>query len=412
MSSASAAKDTTNLYGAGRVNVIVQELNEFGLSQKESQLYAYLLKYGPKRAGDLARSLKTYRLDVYRVLTNLIRKEFVTKEIASPAVYTAVDLAEGLETLLASRLGELSQLESIKSSLLRLVSSSQAFAARELLTSKTLANNSEFIEQLSTLGLSQKESQLYAYLLKYGPKRAGDLARSLETYRGYVYRRCARLADQGVIEKSTDGSACYAPVELRKVLNAALRDRKQEFRRLQKLKHTLVERSTILNGEPDGFSTSKVLGTVGEVIPAISQLINSAETSIVFAAQPGFTLISMGGFLRHLTCAVGRDVRVRGVLDISLQNIVVGHGYVRSGVELRHVHPYRGSTMVVADGTQSVNVIHSDMKGAFSLDEKMTATWDNSPAEAEFLSSAFEMTWKRAAGAEERINELLEQCHN
>ena len=87
--------------------------------------------------------------------------------------------------------------------------------------------------------------------------------------------------------------------------------------------HT-IERSAVLNGEPDEFSTSKILGTVGEIIPAIAKLINSAETSIVFAAQPGFSLISMGRFLRHLACAVGLDVRVRGVLDISLQNIVAG----------------------------------------------------------------------------------------
>lgn len=34
---------------------------------------------------------------------------------------------------------------------------------------------------LSELGLGEKEAQLYVHLLKYGPKRAGDLARSLET---------------------------------------------------------------------------------------------------------------------------------------------------------------------------------------------------------------------------------------
>jgi sugar-specific transcriptional regulator TrmB len=266
---------------------------------------------------------------------------------------------------------------------------------------------SVIVKELDEFGLSEKESQLYAYLLKYGPKRAGDLARSLETYRGYVYRRCARLLDQGMIEKSTDGSACYAAVELDKVLRSALTDRKQELRRLQKLKHRLIERSNVLNGELDGFLASKILQTVGEVIPAISQLINSAETSIVFAAQPEFTLISMGGFLRHLTCAVGRDVRVRGVLDISLQNLVAGQGYARSGVQLRHVHPYHGLTMVVADGAQSVNLIQADTTGAFSLDAKVTATWSNSPAEADFLMSVFETTWTKASDAEKRINELF-----
>ena len=39
----------------------IKLLSEFGLDEKEAQLYVHLLKYGPKRAGDLARFLKTYR---------------------------------------------------------------------------------------------------------------------------------------------------------------------------------------------------------------------------------------------------------------------------------------------------------------------------------------------------------------
>ena len=46
----------------------IKLLSEFGLSEKEAQLYVHLLKSGPKRAGDLARSLGTYRLQVYRKL--------------------------------------------------------------------------------------------------------------------------------------------------------------------------------------------------------------------------------------------------------------------------------------------------------------------------------------------------------
>jgi hypothetical protein len=39
-----------------------------------------------------------------------------------------------------------------------------------------------------------------------------------------------------------------------------------------------------------------MLKTVGELVDAISQLINSAETSVVFVAHPQFNLITMGGF--------------------------------------------------------------------------------------------------------------------
>src|SRR5659263_131777 len=60
--------------GKPRTNVtesIIKMLDDFGLNEKEAQLYVHLLRYGPKRAGDLARSLKTYRLEVYRKLTSL-----------------------------------------------------------------------------------------------------------------------------------------------------------------------------------------------------------------------------------------------------------------------------------------------------------------------------------------------------
>ncbi|MEI7826329.1 MAG: helix-turn-helix domain-containing protein, partial [Euryarchaeota archaeon] len=60
---------------ASRVNdieLIIKRLNEFGLSEKDAQLYVHLLKYGPKRAVDLARSLKTYSEDVNRRCARLI----------------------------------------------------------------------------------------------------------------------------------------------------------------------------------------------------------------------------------------------------------------------------------------------------------------------------------------------------
>jgi len=78
------------------------------------------------------------------------------------------------------------------------------------------------------------------HLLKYGPKRAGDLARSLKTYREDAYRRCARLIDADMIVKSERDSSRYAPVDLDEVLDDALMSRQRELRRLQRVKHELV----------------------------------------------------------------------------------------------------------------------------------------------------------------------------
>src|SRR5208337_2718086 len=103
----------------------IKLLSEFGLGEKEAQVYMHLFKYGPKRAGDLARSLKTYRLQVYRKLASLADKTMVTAKRESPAVYTAMDLDDALDAVLLPRQRELRRMEGIKRELIVLANSTQ-----------------------------------------------------------------------------------------------------------------------------------------------------------------------------------------------------------------------------------------------------------------------------------------------
>jgi sugar-specific transcriptional regulator TrmB len=215
-----------------------------------------------------------------------------------------------------------------------------------------------------------------------------------------------------MIVKGVENKAPYAPVELDQALDGTLRARQNELRRLERAKQELIEETNaILNRGPSSAPAFKMLNTVGEVVTALSQLINSAETSIIFAAQQRFSPLSMGGFSDHLKCAIGRDVRVRGVLDISPRNLSAAREFLGCSVELRHADQYRGMTMVVADGKRSVSLIYADLKTAFSLDENIAALWSESVAQAEFLTSAFDMAWEQASVAEERVDQLLKSEH-
>ena len=78
----------------------ITRLIGFGLSEKEAQLYLHVLKYGPRPPSLLAKSLKTYREDVYRTLTSLIDKGMVNPSLETPTVYAAVDLEVALDTAL------------------------------------------------------------------------------------------------------------------------------------------------------------------------------------------------------------------------------------------------------------------------------------------------------------------------
>jgi sugar-specific transcriptional regulator TrmB len=92
----------------------ITKLIGFGLSEKEAQFYLHLLKYGPKPPSLLAKSLKTYREDVYRTLTDLIDKGMVKSSLETPTVYAAVDLDIALENAFKKRESELHELEKRK----------------------------------------------------------------------------------------------------------------------------------------------------------------------------------------------------------------------------------------------------------------------------------------------------------
>ncbi|HYA33147.1 MAG TPA: helix-turn-helix domain-containing protein [Candidatus Bathyarchaeia archaeon] len=388
----------------------VKLLSDFGLGEKEAQLYVHLLKYGPKRASDLARSLKTYRLNVYRKLAALVDKNLVSARRESPCVYTAASLDDALNTMLLPRQRELARMEEIKKELIVRAKGAPLLASDETSVSKilTIDNEQALTKLLSDFGLGEKEAQLYVHLLKYGPKRATDLARSLKTYREDAYRRCAKLIDIGMITKSKADSSRYVPISLNEALDAALLAHHKKLDPLRETKQEVIEPAQN-SLEAAASQMFKMLTTVGEVVSAISHLINTAEASIAFVAHPHFKLMSMGGFVNHYRSAVQRGVRVRGVLPCSANNVSAVRQYLNSGVELRLQDEYRGITTLVADEKRSVSVIHANLKAMLSLDEPVAALWSDSSEQAEFLMSAFDFAWKQAVPAEQRIDELLKE---
>ena len=79
---------------------LITRLISLGLNEKEAYFYLHLLKYGPKSISVIAESLKTYREDVYRMLTSLIDKGMVSASLESPTVYAAMDLDIALASAL------------------------------------------------------------------------------------------------------------------------------------------------------------------------------------------------------------------------------------------------------------------------------------------------------------------------
>ncbi|HYA61309.1 MAG TPA: helix-turn-helix domain-containing protein [Candidatus Acidoferrum sp.] len=87
------------------------------LNEKEAQLYFHLFKYGSKSLSMLAKSLKTYKEDVYLTLAGLVDKGVVKCSLKAPTVYTAEELGTSLDATFENFEGERHEMEMSKQEL-------------------------------------------------------------------------------------------------------------------------------------------------------------------------------------------------------------------------------------------------------------------------------------------------------
>ncbi|MGZ4864888.1 MAG: TrmB family transcriptional regulator [Halobacteriota archaeon] len=136
----------------------ITRLMGFGLSEKEARTYLYLLKYGPKTPSPLAKSLKTYREDVHRTLTELIEKGMVRPSLDSPTIYAAVDLDAALEAAVRKHEAELREMEARRGQLQKLAKEQRFRPSDEVSTFKILKSVKDGLsESLSSLTSTEKE---------------------------------------------------------------------------------------------------------------------------------------------------------------------------------------------------------------------------------------------------------------
>ena len=77
-----------------------KQLLDFGLTDKEANIYLALLRSGKARAGEIARKLQLNRMIVYRVLTKLQERELVKATMEKPMKFIPISLEKALDLLI------------------------------------------------------------------------------------------------------------------------------------------------------------------------------------------------------------------------------------------------------------------------------------------------------------------------
>jgi pimeloyl-ACP methyl ester carboxylesterase len=93
-------------------------LKEFGLTEKEVEIYVFLAKHGSLTGGEVSKQTKTHRALIYRILKNLQKKGVVESTLESPVRFFSVPFEKVLDENIKIKYEEASSLEKAKKNLL------------------------------------------------------------------------------------------------------------------------------------------------------------------------------------------------------------------------------------------------------------------------------------------------------
>lgn len=93
-------------------------LKNFGLTEKEGEVYLFLAKLGPQKTGQIAKQLNKNKGLIYRILKSLQKKGLVEATLEAPTRYTPVPFEKVIDSYIKTKREEASIIEESKNNLL------------------------------------------------------------------------------------------------------------------------------------------------------------------------------------------------------------------------------------------------------------------------------------------------------
>jgi len=143
--------------------------------------------------------------------------------------------------------------------------------------------------------------------------------------------------------------------------------------------------------------TRLAVSSILDVLAISSNVINAAETSIVWRAPRSVTTLFVRyGIFERVHAFAQHQGSVRGLIyadDPSAESI---RELVGTGADIRLVNHDPPDLMLVADGRESISSL-SVAPGHLFPDSPFMAFWTDEPSYAQWLLSSFEAEWTLSA---------------
>jgi sugar-specific transcriptional regulator TrmB len=97
---------------------VLKTLESLGIAQLDAKVYVFLAKKGPRKATDVAKSLKMPKQTLYVVIKNLQKKGLVTSTLEHPARFSVVPFEKVLDLFVKAKMEEAQRIQQGKDEIL------------------------------------------------------------------------------------------------------------------------------------------------------------------------------------------------------------------------------------------------------------------------------------------------------
>jgi hypothetical protein len=130
--------------------------------------------------------------------------------------------------------------------------------------------------------------------------------------------------------------------------------------------------------------------------------------ALVVTPEEIVTISSLFGILDGVKKFIEGGATFRMLTDVSYSGIESVSEALGVGEEIRHLESYEGVYLAVIDKKICLHGINLDIK-RISLNQPIAVLYTDDPIYAQYLLATFEMLWKQAVPANQRIEELKKQ---
>ena len=96
------------------------------------------------------------------------------------------------------------------------------------------------LKSLVSLGITQKDAEVYIYLAKEGPKKASELANALEISRQQLHHNLKKLMKKRIVTTSDNKPSVFSAIAFEEVINLLVKIKKEQSAAILETKEELL----------------------------------------------------------------------------------------------------------------------------------------------------------------------------